>query len=277
MQPYLRPTSLQATLDALADQRCAIIAGGTDFFPSLKAPPEGGFVVDITALTSLRAIHRTASGWTIPCLATWSDLVAAELPPGFDALKQAARQVGGVQIQNAGTVLGNLCHASPAADGVPALLALGASVELASRLGPRVVPLENFILAPRRTVLRGDELALGLHLPDRGGVSRFEKLGARAYLVISIAMVAVWLRLEGEVIAEACVAVGACGPRAVLLAELAEALVGQRCGSAEISPNLLHALAPIDDIRAPAGYRMDVVRTLIERAVRGLAPRALAA
>ena len=277
MLQYIRPTSLQMTLEALADQTCTIIAGGTDFYPSQMAPPAGGRVVDISALPGLRATLRTASDWTIPCLATWSDLVATKLPPCFDALKQAARQVGGVQIQNAGTILGNLCNASPAADGVPALLALGATVELASRQGRRVLPLEDFVLGPRRTALRRDELALGLHLPDRGGISRFEKLGARAYLVISIAMVAAWLRLEGGVITEARIAVGACGPRAILLPELAAALVGQRCASAEIAPELLDALAPIDDIRAPAGYRIHAARTLIERAVRGLGTQALAA
>lgn len=277
MPPYLRPTSLQATLDALAEHPCAIIAGGTDFYPAQMAAPAGGLIIDLSALPGLRAIERGASGWTIPCLATWSDLMATDLPPCFDALKQAARQVGGMQIQNAGTVLGNLCHASPAADGVPALLSLGATVELASRRGRRVLPLEDFVLGPRRTALRRDELAVALHLPDRGGVSRFEKLGARAYLVISIVMVAAWLRLDGDVIAEARIAVGACGPLAILLPDLAGALVGQRCASAEIAPECLQALAPIDDIRAPAAYRIGAARTLIERAVRGLATQALVA
>jgi CO/xanthine dehydrogenase FAD-binding subunit len=277
MTSYSRPTSLQAALDIVADSSCAIIAGGTDFYPAQMARPTRGLVLDITALPGLRAIERTASGWSIPCLATWSDLAAAPLPPCFDALKQAARQVGGVQIQNAGTILGNLCNASPAADGVPCLLALGATVELVSRWGSRVLSLDDFIAGPRKTTLRPDELALKLHIEDRGGVSRFEKLGARAYLVISIAMVAAWLKLDGEMIVEARIAVGACGPRAILLPELALALVGQNCASAEIAPAWIGALAPIDDIRAPAAYRIHAARTLIERAVRGLAMRALAA
>lgn len=277
MMSYIRPTTLQATLDVLGGASCAIIAGGTDFYPSQMAPDMGGQVLDITALPGLRAIERTPSGWSIPCLTTWSDLMATPLPPLFDALRQAARQVGGVQIQNAGTLVGNVCNASPAADGVPCLLALGATVELASRRGSRVLPLQDFIIGPRHTALRREEVALRLHIPDCGGVSRFEKLGARAYLVISIAMVAAWLRLDGEVIADARVAVGACGPCAILLPELASALVGQHCASVNIKPEWLHALSPIDDVRAPAEYRLHAARTLIERAVRGLASQALAA
>jgi CO/xanthine dehydrogenase FAD-binding subunit len=219
-----------------------------------------------------------ADGWFIPCLATWTDIAAAPLPPCWDALKQAALQVGGRQIQNAGTVIGNLCNASPAADGIPCLLAMNASVELASAAGSRRVPISEFVLGPRTTIRRPQELVLGLHIPDRGGVSRFEKLGARSYLVISIAMVAAWLRLDHGVIAEASIAVGACGPRAILLPELAGALVGQDCARANIDPSHLAALSPIDDVRAPAWYRREAARVLVERAVRGLArPAAIAA
>jgi CO/xanthine dehydrogenase FAD-binding subunit len=254
-----------------------VIAGGTDFYPALMAPSPGGRIIDITALPGLRAIARNESGWTIPCLATWSDIAASNLPPCFDALRQAARQVGGVQIQNAGTLVGNLCHASPAADGVPCLLALGASVELASNRGKRTLSLEEFILGPRSTALQANELALAVHVPDRGGVSHFEKLGARAYLVISIVGVAAWLKLERGVIAQARIAVGACGPRATLLPELESSLVGQDCAIAQIAPEYLGRLSPIDDIRAPAAYRRHAARTMIERAVRGLAAQAMAA
>jgi CO/xanthine dehydrogenase FAD-binding subunit len=193
------------------------------------------------------------------------------MPPLWDALRRAAGQVGGRQIQNAGTVIGNLCNASPAADGIPCLLAMDASVELVSKAGTRMVPVRDFVLGPRATALAAGELALALHIPDCGGISRFEKLGARSYLVISIAMVAAWLRLERGVIAEARIAIGACGPRALLLPELGQALVGQDCANAVIAPEHLQALSPIDDIRAPAWYRHDAARVLVERAVRGMA------
>ncbi len=273
MGRYLRPEQLDHALAALAEHPRIVLAGGTDFYPARPVPtPEA--ILDISALPGLSRIERRPQGWYIPCLATWSDVLRADLPPGLDALTQAARQVGGVQIQNAGTVMGNLCNASPAADGYPCALALDASVELASRAGRRMVKARDFMLAPRRTALRPDELAIGLHIPDPGGVSRFEKLGARAYLVISIAMVAVWLRLDGERIANARVAVGACGPRAILLEDLARSLVGQICAGAIVPPAHLACLTPIDDIRAPAAYRREAVGVLIRRAIHGLAPYA---
>lgn len=271
MQHYLRPVQLAQALAALADGPATVVAGATDFYPSRPVPTDEN-IVDITALPGLRAIEHRTDGWFVPCLATWSDVIAAPLPPCLDALKQAARQVGGMQIQNAGTVLGNLCNASPAADGVPCALALDASVELVSLRGRRVMPLADFIQSPRRTRRLADELAVGLHIPDRGGSSRFEKLGARAYLVISIAMVAAWVRLDGDRIAAARLAVGACGPRAVLLHDLAYSLVGQICASAKIEPEYLAHLTPIDDIRAPAAYRREAALVLVRRAVRGLAP-----
>lgn len=267
---YVRPRALDAALGALAAAPHAVLAGGTDHFPRQQGP-YAGRILDIGALPGLRAIELRADGWWIGCLVTWSDVIAADLPAAFDGLKAAARQVGGVQIQNAGTIVGNLCNASPAADGVPCLLALGARVELASVSGRRVVAVADFILGPRRTVVRPDELAVGLHVPVAGGVSTFEKLGARAYLVISIAMVSAWARLEAGRIAEARVAVGACGPRAVLLPDLAAALVGRRPQEVVIDPAHLAGLSPIDDVRARADYRRVAAAELVRRAVAGLA------
>lgn len=270
MELYLRPTTLAAALAARAERPCSVLAGGTDHFPLRATQPRSETVLDIGAIASLRGIERRAEGWWIPALATWSDVIAAPLPAAFDGLKHAARQVGGRQIQNAGTLVGNLCHASPAADGIPCLLALNACVVLESLRGARVVTVADFVTGPRSTLLRQDELATGLLVPDAGGVGRFEKLGARAYLVISVVMVAAWARLERGVIVEARVAVGACGPRAVLLAELAASLAGQRPADAAISAAALAGLSPIDDIRAPAAYRHRAALELVRRAVAGL-------
>ncbi len=273
MNSTLRPATLDAALEALATPSAlpvCVLAGGTDHFPLRATQTRAEYVIDISGMPGLREIGRVGASWSIPCLATWSDVMAAALPAQFDGLKQAARQVGGVQIQNAGTLIGNLCNASPAADGIPCLLALDASVELASLHGTRVVPLGDFILGPRQTCRRPDELAVRLLVPDAGGVATFEKLGARAYLVISIAMVAAWARLEAGRIVAARVAVGACGPRAVVLPELAGSLIGQEPGSAIIDPALLAALTPIDDMRAPADYRRKAALELVRRAVAEL-------
>src|SRR5579884_2846448 len=148
MGAYFRPATLEAALDLLAERRRTVLAGGTDHFPArvLHAPDED--ILDITALPGLRAIQLREGHWWVPCLATWRDLIDAALPPCFDGLKEAARQVGGAQIQNAATVLGNLCNASPAADGIPCLLALDAELVLASRAGQRRVTLADFVQGP---------------------------------------------------------------------------------------------------------------------------------
>lgn len=273
MGRYLRPATLEAALALLAERTRTVLAGGTDHFPArvLHAPDED--ILDITALPGLRAIARRDGHWFIPCLATWSDLIAARLPAGFDGLRAAARQVGGRQVQNAATVLGNVCNASPAADGIPGLLALDAEVELASAGGTRVLPLADFVLGPRRTARRPNELALGLRIPEADGPARscFLKLGARRYLVISVVMVAAVADLaEDGRIRRARVAVGACSPVARRLPALEAALAGQRPDPALVGPEHLAPLAPIDDVRATAAYRQEATLELLRRAVAAL-------
>ena len=278
MDGYFRPTTHDAALEAISQRPHSVLAGGTDHFPLRANRPRSETVLDIGDIIELGGIEPQDGGWRIGCLAAWTDIANAPLPADFLGLKQAARQVGGRQIQNAGTIVGNICNASPAADGVPCLLTLNASIELASTRGRRIIALDDFITGPRQTLLHDDELAIGLHIPATGGIGSFEKLGARAYLVISIAMVAAWARLEDGVITEARIAIGACGPRAAILPELATALIGQRPADAVIDPAHLATLAPIDDIRAPASYRRSATLELVRRAIANLAtPKALAA
>ena len=163
---------------------------------------------------------------------TWSEVLAAPLPRGFDGLKAAAREVGSVQIQNAATIAGNLCNASPAADGVAALLALDAELVLTSRDASRTLPLSEFILGNRKTARRPDELLTSIRVPRRveHAVSTFLKLGARRYLVISIVMVAANLVVDrAGSIREALICVGSCSAAALRLSGLERALVGRAC------------------------------------------------
>ena len=179
-------------------------------------------------------------------------------------------------MQNAGTLAGNLCTASPAADGVPPLLALDAEVELQSMSGARRVPVGQFVLGPRRTTRRADELVVALHIPDRPGRSVFGKLGARRHLVISIATVAVTLDVAGGIVREARVAVGACSPVAARLPGLEAALLGQAPHGGLVRAEHLLPLAPISDIRGSAEYRLHAVETLLRRALNGFAMQAAA-
>lgn len=258
--------------DALAARAAGAraIAGGTDVFPSISGPVTECFV-DLAAIGELRGITHHLSGWRIGGAVTWSEIIAADMPAAFDALKQAARQVGSVQIQNTGTLAGNLCNASPAADGVPPLLALDAAVELTSRNSTRCLPLGEFITGPRQTALGPEELLTAILVPDCAATScsAFEKLGSRTYLVISIAMVAVVLEHDGTLIQRARVSVGACSAVALRLPALEAALTGAPLQSAarRVVPAHFADLAPISDVRASAQFRTDAVPALVRRAL----------
>jgi CO/xanthine dehydrogenase FAD-binding subunit len=276
MGSYLRPTELDEALAALAARPLIVLAGGTDYYPGRVGKPLDDDLIDITGLSSLRRIAEEDGQWRIPALATWSELIAAPLPPLFDGLKLAAREVGGVQIQNAGTVCGNLCNASPAADGTPNLLALDAQVELASAGGRRILPVGAFVTGNRRTVRRPDELVTAVLVPkpNHDARSTFVKLGARKYLVISIVMVGAVVELSADgKIAAARVAVGSCAAVARRLPALEQRLQGQSLSPvlADLArPDDLSPLSPIDDVRGSAAYRSDAALTLVRRALAGL-------
>ncbi len=253
-----------------------MLAGGTDLYPATTAQQLSGDVIDIGGLDPLRGIAETPTHWRIGGRTTWTDVLNVSLPPAFDALKVAAREVGSVQIQNAGTVAGNLCNASPAADGVPALLVIDAIVELASATGRRTVALHEFLTGPRRTARRADELVTAVLVPKvaAAGRSAFVKLGARKHLVISIAMVAVRLAVQDGRIAQAAIAAGACSAVAQRVGKVELALVGRpadgRLPEAVQDEAVAAHLAPIDDVRGSAAYRSRAAAELIRRAVAQL-------
>lgn len=272
---YKRPASLAQALDHLGARAFRLLAGGTDLYPGTQGRQLSGDILDLTAIEALRQIELGPRGLRIGACATWSAIAATALPPALASLQQAAREVGGRQIQNAGTIGGNLCNASPAADGVPPLLILGAGVEISSAAGQRVLPLSDFITGPRRTALKAGELVTAIVIPRPAltGRSVFRKLGARKYLVISIAAVALRVVEREGRIADAYVAVGACSAVARRLAEVEAALRDQPLVGAagRVADGIVAAaLAPLDDIRASAAYRSVAAAELIRRAVSDL-------
>ncbi len=269
---FVRPASIDEAVRALTDGG-VILSGGTDFYPALVDRPLPTRIVDLSGIAALRGIALGGDEIRIGGRTTWTDVVRADLPPAFAALKAAAREVGSVQIQNAGTVAGNLCNASPAADGVPPLLALDASVELASAEGTRRLPLAAFITGYRKTALRPGEILTEVIVPRRHEAARsvFRKLGARRYLVISIVMVAASLHRDASGrIVHARIAVGAASAVAqrlrALEARLESAPPGRRAATLVADADL-DVLSPIDDVRATAAYRRDAVLTELRRAL----------
>ena len=270
---YFRPNTIDEAVRLLANERAQILSGGTDFYPALGDRPMRDPVMDISALGELRGITQAPEHIRIGGLTTWTEIIRAPLPPCFEALKSAAREVGSVQIQNRGTVAGNLCNASPAADGVPPLLALDATVELVSAEGVRSMPLSEFITGNRKTQRRADELLTAVLVPRDldHAASVFLKLGARRYLVISISMVAVAISPDDSGrVAAARVAVGSCSAVAQRLPALEQELVGvgiHHSLASRVRPEHLSPLSPISDVRATGEYRLDASLTLIQRAL----------
>jgi CO/xanthine dehydrogenase FAD-binding subunit len=270
---YFRPNTLTEAVHVLAGSGGQILAGGTDFFPSLADRPVTGTVVDISGLQEIKGIVRSPNYIQIGGLTTWTELVRTPLPRCFDGLKAAAREIGGVQIQNRATVAGNLCNASPAADSVPPLLALDAEVELVSQADVRRMPLADFIVGNRKTLRRPGEILSQILVPRtiENGASTFLKLGARRYLVISIAMVAAVIEKDsGGCVREARVSVGSCSVVGRRLTELERALIGAPVASGLGSlakARHLEDLSPIGDIRATSAYRRTAALCLVQRAL----------
>jgi len=272
---YFQPHTLAEAAHALTKSGGQILAGGTDFYPALGDRPVTWPVVDISRVAELRGIRTEADAIVIGGGTTWSEIVRHPLPRCFDALKAAAQEIGGIQIQNRGTIAGNLCNASPAADSVPPLLALDARVELVSSAETRRLALNDFILGNRKTARREDEILARVVIPlTRSGENAhtaFLKLGARKYLVISITMVAAMVEInDAGCVTQARVAVGSCSAKAQRLRELERALLGVRAVpgiGAMVRSEHLRQLSPIDDLRATASYRRDASLTLVQRAL----------
>jgi CO/xanthine dehydrogenase FAD-binding subunit len=230
-------------------------------------------VIDISAVEELKGIHRSQDFFHIGARTTWSELLAASLPRGFDGLRAAAREIGSIQIQNQATIAGNICNASPAADGVAALLALDAQLTLASRNSTRSLALAEFVQGNRKTARQPDEILTSIGIPRRweNSASSFLKLGARRYLVISIVMVAANLLIGPDRrIREAAICVGSCSAKAVRLTELERALSGAMANPSVFelpASKHLSPLSPIDDVRSTAVYRADAAKTLVRRAL----------
>jgi len=270
---YVAPHSLDEVLQLLDESLCTILAGGTDVYPARVGRPLPERVVDLSLVKNLRGITFQNNIWRIGATTTWADIVNAKLPSGFECLQQAAKQIGAVQVQNSGTISGNLCTASPAGDSIPALMALDAEVELMSVAGSRRLKLEDFITGYRKTVLEKNEIVTSINVSNdsANSISAFEKFGTRAYLVISLVMVATSFRRNsaGD-ITDLRISVGACSPVAKRITKLEDRLMRERKSKQsldQIVPEDFSILSPIDDIRCTAEYRFKLLPVLVKQAL----------
>ena len=268
---YYRPDKINEALDSLSREKLTIAAGCTDLLPSTQQDNLGDNILDISGIKSLRNIDFENGFRRIGSGVTWTDIVENNnLPNCYDMLKECSLQIGSQQIQNLGTIGGNLCNASPAADGVPCLLSLDASIELLSVNGKRVLKLEDFIKGSRKTELQNNEILSAILIPKKAEIGRssFLKLGARKYLVISIAMIACKLNLEKDIISDIAISVGSCSAVAKRIKSLENLLIGKsikdELTTIILNYNYKNYLSPINDIRGTNTYRLKASKVLVK-------------
>ncbi len=283
---YERPTSLLSAL-SLLKQGFLPIAGGTDYYPGKVGKPLVDNLLDLSAIADFDVVGNPIGfGQSLSALTTWRqcqlDFHSGKLPVWCAALAQSAKDVGGWQVQNRGTLGGNLCNASPAADGVVALLALGGQVLLVKKASDsadeafkaRSLHIADFVLGNRLTAKQPDELLTQIYLPDHSANARsvFLKLGHRKYLVISIVMVGLLLDfdLDGHVVT--CrIAIGSCTKAALRVTALENQVIGyhrrevMKIVTTSIA-EIVSAIQPIDDVRGTSQYRKSAAQELVLRA-----------
>jgi CO/xanthine dehydrogenase FAD-binding subunit len=273
------PSTLTEALDALADAPDAIpISGGTDLMVAINAGRQPvGTMVAVAMVPELQGWHRDGAEVVLGAAMTYRQLADPALASGCPALAQAARTVGSPQIRNAGTIAGNLATASPAGDTLPALVALGASVELASARGRRTMPVADFLVGPKRTAAEPDELIVAVRIPMTDSRQEFLKVGTRNAMVIAVASVAAVADLD---VRRVHLTMGSVGPTVVRATE-AEDYVSDAIdwdGGGPADPTIAAAFGrlasaaarPIDDHRSTADYRRHCVGVLASRALRRL-------
>jgi CO/xanthine dehydrogenase FAD-binding subunit len=255
------------------------LAGGTNLMVNLKRGPlDAELVVDLSRIESLQSIAEGNGVVSLGSGVTFADLLEWRPGGAIEALmRPMAEAFAGPLIRNLATLGGNICDASPAADLSPPLLALSAKVNLESAGGTtRVLPLEEFFQGVRRTARRPDELLTSIELPrpDAADQAFYYKLGKRKADAISIVSIAIVLRRKSDKVEHVRIALGAVAPVAMRAPEAEALLLGNELSERTIIAAASAAateVSPIDDFRATADYRRQMVEVLVRRGLGQIA------
>ncbi|OGQ49672.1 MAG: hypothetical protein A3I10_05700 [Deltaproteobacteria bacterium RIFCSPLOWO2_02_FULL_57_26] len=279
---YLEPQTIQEAVSLLTkyDGKAKVIAGGTDLMNLIRTKMiRAEYVVDIEHVPGLDYVRYDDKGaLTIGALTTIRALeLSAELKEHHPVISQAAGQLGSMAIRNMGTIGGNLCHASPAADTAPSLIGLGATVKIVGPAGKRTVALEDFFTGPGQTVLQRGEMAVEIQVPSmpRHTQGVYLKHSIRGTADLAIVGVAVIATLDGERCQNVKIVLGAVAPTPMRARNAEEVLEGKEIDDALIE-NAAQAAAdesrPITDVRASADYRKEMVKVFTRWAIKGACP-----
>ncbi len=257
----LRPAaSLQQALDILRSEPRTPLAGGTDLYVTLNAgTQETRSFLDLHRIDSLRTITPRNETLAIGAMVTFTGIIRSGIVGEWiPMLVQAARQIGGIQIQNRATLGGNIANASPAGDSLPVLMAAGATVVLRSAGGERRIPFSAFYTGYRKSVMRPDELIVAVEIPRLATGQYFRKVGTRAAQAISKVVMA---GVRGS---RPQIALGSVGPVPLRLPRTEEALAGG--ADLDTAAGILgQEISPIDDHRSTAEYRRRVAGNLLRQ------------
>ena len=271
---YFEPRTIDEAVKYLTDygEKAKVIAGGTDLLVQMKmgkAYPQ--HLIHISRIPSLRYLIEE-KGLRIGALTPFRDLERSQvIKEKYTALFEAARSVSSVQIKTMGTIGGNLCHASPAADSAPPLIVLGGKVKLVGGAQERVLPLEEFFIGPGETALSPKELMTEIELPEISSKtgSAFLKMG-RVSADLSKVSVAVAILRDGDVCKDCRIALGAVAKTPLRAKKAEEMLKGEKVKEALVEKASLQAsqeIQPITDLRSTAWYRKEVAKVLVRDAI----------
>ena len=269
-----RAKSLAEAIALQKESGADYLAGGTFSMVEITSgrySPDA--LIDLSLCDELYGIREFDTTVEIGALTTFTDIEKSEvLGRLFPALTKSAAEVGGPQVRNRGTIGGNICAASPAADAVPPLMALRAEAVAVGAKGERVLPISEMFLAPKKTCLEKDEILTVIRIPKEDTKSSFIKIGKRNALAVSCANMAVALCAEKGCVKDIHIAVGSCAPTPRLCNKTAEALTGEYSAEklAAAREILMTEISPIDDRWATAEYRRLVVGNMLEHLVEEL-------
>lgn len=273
---YLAPKTLNEALSLLEkykDKSARVLAGGTDLLVKMKTIDlKTDYLINIKNIPELNFID-TSDGLKIGAAVSLSHIERiGKVKEGYPALYEGIKSMAAIAVRNMGTIAGNICNASPAADTVPSLIAYGAEIKLVSKRGERTILVEDFIIEVGKTVIEDDEIITQVNIPEmnKNSGSAFSKKG-RVKADIAKINLAVYLEREGSICKDCKIVLGSVAVKAIRAKEAEGLLKGQTVSTSLMDKTAKKAseeIKPIDDIRSSVEYRTEIARVMVEDTVR---------
>ena len=275
---YLAPTTLDEASNLLHElgDKAMVIAGGCDTFPPMKqgAFADCKYIIDLKHIPGLDKINFEKDGLHIGCLVKLFNIQTSALVKEKNpAVAQAAKYIASTQVRNKGTLMGNICAAVPSCDGGPILIAQNATIVVKAHDEWKRIPAEKFFTGVKKTCLAYDDIATEIVIPLLGEDERaaYIKFATRKAMDLAIVGVAAWLKMDGETVADARIALGAVATTPILAPDAGAYLIGKKLTDEVLESCgviAMNSCRPISDVRASAEYRRDMVRVFTKRAIR---------